>query len=99
MTIQASRFISKTENRTSKVECRIREKKEVETELSAAQNSIGSASNYEREKLGKRIIEINKILSDFEVDNSKLQGIKLELKNITEEVPTMFNGKLVYINY
>lgn len=92
-------LLAKQRTEQTKLNAEYSKKTRLENELTEAQNSIGSASNYEREKLGKRIIEINKILSDFEVDNSKLQGIKLELENITEEKPTIFNGKLVYINY
>ena len=92
-------LLAKQKTEQTKLNAEYGKKKRLETELLEAQNTIGSASNYEREKLGKRIIEIKKQLSNFEVDNSRLQGIKLELANITEEKPTMFNGKLVYINY
>lgn len=92
-------LLAKQKTEQTKLNAEYGKKKRLETELVEAQNTIGSASNYEREKLGKRIIEIKRQLSNFEVDNSKLQGIKLELANISEEKPTMFNGKLVYINY
>lgn len=92
-------LLAKKRTEEAKLNTEYARKNRLETELSEAQNSIKSASNYEREKLGERIIEIKDELSNFEVDNSKLQGIKLELENITEEKPTLFNGKLVYINY
>ena len=92
-------LLAKEKIEQTKLNIEYGKKNRLEKELLEAQNSIGSASNYEREKLGKRIIEIKQQLSTFEVDNSKLQGIKLELANITEKEPTIFNGKLVYINY
>ncbi|SEC96325.1 Membrane-bound metal-dependent hydrolase YbcI, DUF457 family [Maribacter dokdonensis] len=92
-------LLAKQETEQTKLNIEYGKKRSLEKELNDAKKTIGSASNYEREKLGKRIIEINKKLLDFEVDISKLQGIKMELANLSAETPTMFNGKLVFINY
>lgn len=90
-------LLAKQKTERTKLGVEYSRKKKLLKELKSAQKNISSASFYEREKLGKRIIEIKKKLLDFKVDDSNLQGINLELENIALEKPITFNGKLIYI--
>lgn len=92
-------LLAKQKTEKAKLGYEYSRKRKLERELSQAKKVIGNASFYEREKLGKRIIEINRELSNFEIDNSKLQGINLELENVNSEIPVTFNGKLIYIQF
>lgn len=90
-------LLAKQKTERTKLGVEYSRKKKLLKELKSAKKNISSASFYEREKLGKRIIEIKKKLLDFKVDDSNLQGINLELENIALEKPITFNGKLIYI--